>query len=214
MLPLVAWGYIFITPPGCHINIFHCQRVCCLSRAWRRFQDTNRYSRRAGSDSRGSFIQQDQNLLLCARKNGMKTSWATTWHPAGSWCDQTLKNRFHEGSLRASSGPSAYCLALWTWFLFAIEDQNWQVHHWRLMPHRWSAEAVESIMMPVTLFSMTNLVVGQWLSEEAYQWRNTDLYRLCNIHPNCHILSHICTAFYANLAAIRNRKKGKPEAQG
>lgn len=52
------------------------------------------------------------------------------------------------------------------------------------------------------------------MSEEAYQWRDTDLYRLCKIHPNCHILSQICTAFYASLAAIRNRKKGKPKAQG
>lgn len=44
------------------------------------------------------------------------------------------------------------------------------------------------------------------MSEEAYQWRDTDLYRLCNIHPNCHILSHICRAFYAKQLLGTERK--------
>ncbi len=36
-----------------------------------------------------------------------------------------------------------------------------------------SGEAVENVMLPVTLFSMTGLVVGQWWSGEAYPWRDS-----------------------------------------
>lgn len=39
-----------------------------------------------------------------------------------------------------------------------------------------SEEAVDKL--PVILFSLTSLVVGQWWSGEAYPWR--DLYRISN----------------------------------
>lgn len=41
--------------------------------------------------------------------------------------------------------------------------------------HRWEQESVANIMLPVTLCSMTGLLVGQWWSGEAYPWRGTQL---------------------------------------
>ncbi len=92
--------------------------------------------------------------------------------------DQTIRNRLHEGGLRARRPLVGPVLTAWhrgARLAFAIEHQNWQVCHWRpvfftdesrftlkqVTDVKGSGEAVENAMMPVTSFSMTGLMVGQ-----------------------------------------------------
>ncbi len=157
------------------------------SRAWRRFQETGSYSERPGQDCRRSLThQQYRYILLCARK-WMSTARALQndlQQATGvNVSDQTIRNRLHEWRpiwalcslpstaeldwhlpLNARIGRSA------TGTLCFLQRAGSPWAH--VTDVKGSGEAVENITLPVTSFSMTGLVVGQWWSGEAYPRRD------------------------------------------
>lgn len=90
------------------------------------------------------------------------------------------------------SVPCAHCLAAWS--SIAINFRRTPALRGPpLVPCAWctlvhpehvtdvnrSGEAMEDVMLPVTSFMVTSLVLGQWWSGEAWMGR-TDFYRLDN----------------------------------
>lgn len=78
--------------------------------------------------------QLDRHLLLCVRRNIMSTARATKWPPGGH---QTIWNRLHESGLMGRCPLVDPVLTAWkhrAWLIFAIEYQNYQVHHWHPVP--------------------------------------------------------------------------------
>ena len=90
---------------------------------------------------------------------------------------QTIRNRLHEGGLRARRPvvcPVLTAQHRGARLAFALEHQNWHVRHWRpvlsqmragspgapVIDVKGSGDAKENAMLPATSFSMTGLVVG------------------------------------------------------
>uniref|UniRef100_A0AAY5KHY5 Transposase Tc1-like domain-containing protein n=1 Tax=Esox lucius TaxID=8010 RepID=A0AAY5KHY5_ESOLU len=88
--------------------------------------------------------------------------------------DQTVRNRLHEGGIRARHPLVGLVLTAQhcaVWLAFSREQQNWQVCHWCpvLLTEQVHTEhtidlkesAMVNVMLPATSSSMTCLAVGQ-----------------------------------------------------
>lgn len=85
--------------------------------------------------------------------------------------------RLHEGGLRAWHpvvGPVLIARHRRAWFACALCFSRIRVGStWALVTGvKGSGDAVENVMLPLTSFSMTGLVVAQWWSGEAYLWKD------------------------------------------
>ena len=110
-----------------------------ISRAWRRFQETGQYSRRAGQGRRRATTQQQDRFL---RLSAMRSRRCTARSLQGDFqrdtgvriSDQTVRNRLHEGGMRARRplvGPVLTAQHRAARLAFARNHQNWQLRHWR-----------------------------------------------------------------------------------
>lgn len=160
--------------------------LVCLpaqSRAWRRFQETDSYSRRAGQGRRRSLpLKKDLYLLFCEGGTG----WALLelqndlqQVTGGNVSVQTIINRLHEGGLMARRPlvDPGHCSAPWS----LIDICHKMPELAPLVPcvfHRWNPEHMWQMWkrlenVAVTSLWMTCLVVGQWWFGEAFTSRGT-----------------------------------------
>ncbi|KAJ8361323.1 hypothetical protein SKAU_G00178480 [Synaphobranchus kaupii] len=163
-------------PPGWHIHTCRRTKVCCVSQhslTRRRYRETGHYTRRAGQGrGRATTQRQDRYLLLCAKRNRRSTARAlqndlqraTRVHVS----DQTVRNRLHEGGMRARHpvvGPVLTAQHRAARLAFAREHQNWQVRHWR----------------PVLFTDESRFTLSTCDRRERVWRRHGERYAACNI---------------------------------
>ena len=110
-----------------------------ISRAWRILRETDQYCRRAGQGRRRATThKKDRSLVLSARRFRRSTArflQGDLQHGTGvQISDQTVRNRLHSSDLRSLRPFVGLFLTPHhraTRRLFARENQNWQVCHWR-----------------------------------------------------------------------------------
>ncbi|KAI4904895.1 hypothetical protein NFI96_009961 [Prochilodus magdalenae] len=105
-------------------------------RVWWRFQETGSYSRRAGQGCRRFLTPQQVSAPLCKEEQDEHCQSPT----AVNVSDQTIRNRPHEGGLRARRPVVGSVLTGQhhrARLAFATEHQNWQIRHISFSQHDW-----------------------------------------------------------------------------
>ena len=110
-----------------------------VARLWRRYQETGEFTRREEQGRHRMTSQREdqylRNLALRNRQSTARRLQIDFQHAIGQRIsDQTIRNRLHEGDLRArrpARGPILTRQHRARRYEFAQEHQNWRLQDWR-----------------------------------------------------------------------------------